>query len=135
MSVYRKNEDKTINTYGRRLLELTNACGLIFLNGRSGFDKRGSFTFCNHIGKATDDYMWDNVECTATDSCWEHVLNASNNVNFLSVFQLFTKSLHTSHNPKNIVNCNNVHIYTAVKHSVHGYFYCPKRHLPVLGYR
>ena len=58
MSSLRKNQDKTTNTYGTRLLELTNACGLIFLNGRKGDDKNiGAYTFYNHIGKATDDYM------------------------------------------------------------------------------
>ena len=68
MSIYRENEDRTINTYGRRLLELTNACGLIFLNGRSGFDKRGSFTFCNHKGRARDDNMLCNKNILASIS-------------------------------------------------------------------
>ena len=58
IACFRKNEDKSINTYGRKLLELTNACGLIFLNGRLKPDKgKGSFTFFNHIGKATNDYI------------------------------------------------------------------------------
>ena len=54
----RKNEDKSVNTYGRRLVDITKASGMIFLNGRKGSDReKGSFTFYNHIGKATNDYM------------------------------------------------------------------------------
>ena len=46
ISHVRKNEDKRSNAYVRRLLDVSKACGLIFLNGRKGSDKdKGSFTF------------------------------------------------------------------------------------------
>lgn len=58
ISLFRKSQDKSKNTYGSKLIELCRASGLIMLNGRKGEDRDiGKFTFHNHIGKAIDDYM------------------------------------------------------------------------------
>ena len=58
ISPIRMNEDKTTNTYGKRLIDICKASGLIFLNGRKGNDRlKGAYTFHNHIGKSTNDYM------------------------------------------------------------------------------
>ena len=58
MSVERVNKDKTTNGYGWKLLDLCNAVDLCMLNGRAFNDKgKGKFTFCNHRGKSTIDFV------------------------------------------------------------------------------
>ena len=57
MSVQRSNEDKHVNEYGHRLIDLCTSGDLICLNGRCGQDKDiGKFTFANKLGKSAIDF-------------------------------------------------------------------------------
>ena len=58
MSVSRVNSDKSTNDYGNRLINVTTAADLIFLNGRAFSDKGlGRKTFFNHRGESAIDYV------------------------------------------------------------------------------
>ena len=54
--VPRNSEDKTVNNFGRRLLNLCRATNLVILNGRTISDSAGSLTFQNHLGASVIDY-------------------------------------------------------------------------------
>ena len=57
ISVNRSNQDKTVNEYGLKLIDLCKMSDLIILNGRVGDDKDlGKFTYCNKRGKSVNDY-------------------------------------------------------------------------------
>ena len=61
MSVKRHNCDHSVNAYGRKLIELCQSADLAILNGRTGLDRGiGKFTFCNHKGPSTIDYVLSN---------------------------------------------------------------------------
>ena len=53
----RKSEDKHVNTFGRKLLELCRASGLRICNGRVNGDSNGKYTFYNHLGSSVIDYV------------------------------------------------------------------------------
>ena len=54
----RKNQDKNFNDYGFKLLSLCNTVDLCILNWRSFNDKGiGAYTFYNHQGKSTIDFV------------------------------------------------------------------------------
>ena len=56
MHVPRNSEDKTVNNFGRRLLNLCRATNLVILNGRTISDSARSLTFQNHLGASVIDY-------------------------------------------------------------------------------
>lgn len=59
----RKSEDKTVNEYGRRLLELCISTGLRIVNGRVGQDQgHGKFTCETSRGSSVVDYVVSSVE-------------------------------------------------------------------------
>ena len=58
MCVERVNGDSGTNEYGTRLVNLTTAADMLFLNGRAGSDKGvGRKTFFNHRGESAIDYV------------------------------------------------------------------------------
>ena len=58
MSVKRFNKDKATNEHGLELLSMCYASDMIIMNGRTGDDMGvGDFTFVNHRGTSTNDYV------------------------------------------------------------------------------
>ena len=58
MSLSRTNEDKHVNDYGTKLIQLCKSCDLAILNGRAGSDKgKGVTTFCGPRGESTVDFV------------------------------------------------------------------------------
>ena len=56
-SASRRSQDKDVNDFGRKLIDLCQASNLVILNGRVGDDKNeGKYTFFNHRGKSIVDY-------------------------------------------------------------------------------
>ena len=53
----RRSEDKLINTFGHRLLEMCGSLNLVILNGHSDGDKEGNFTNITHNGNSVVDYF------------------------------------------------------------------------------
>lgn len=53
----RKNQDKHINNYGRKLLELCKSSGLRIVNGRHPGDVPGDYTFFCSRGNSVIDYL------------------------------------------------------------------------------
>lgn len=53
----RRSEDKHVNNFGRKLLELCRASGLRICNGRVSEDTQGKYTFFNHLGSSVIDYV------------------------------------------------------------------------------
>jgi len=53
----RFNLDKTVDAYGRKLLDLCISTGLLIVNGRHSYDQNGEFTFCSDRGSSTVDYL------------------------------------------------------------------------------
>ena len=53
----RVSMDKTVNGFGRKLLQLCYDTGLVVANGRLGNDKSGNFTFCTTRGRSVNDYL------------------------------------------------------------------------------
>ena len=88
MSLIRISEDLHVNDYGRKLIELTHACDLIFLS-RMGYGN-GKVTFCGHQGQSVNDY----VMC-----CKKALINVSNfkvhDVNIFSDHCILSFSVET----------------------------------------
>ena len=55
MSIVRSNEDSTINSYGRQLIQLCKCSDLVILNGRTSGDREGKFTYIDKKGKSVID--------------------------------------------------------------------------------
>ena len=53
----RKNSDKFVNNFGRKLLDLCKSSGLRIVNGRHAGDKTGDFTFYCSRGNSVIDYL------------------------------------------------------------------------------
>ena len=53
----RRSEDKLINNFGHRLLEMCGSLNLVILNGFTDGDKEGSFTNITHNGNSVVDYF------------------------------------------------------------------------------
>ena len=49
--------DKTLNAYGRKLLQLCYDTDLTIANGRLGKDIQGKYTFCSSKGQSVNDYL------------------------------------------------------------------------------
>ena len=49
--------DHTVNSLGRKLLNMCKITGLLILNGRIHGDKTDKFTFCNQMGHSVIDYV------------------------------------------------------------------------------
>lgn len=56
ISTNRKSKDKTIDSRGRKLLEMVENYGGIILNGRLQSDEEGEFTYCGGKGSTVIDY-------------------------------------------------------------------------------
>lgn len=54
---YRPSQDKTLNTFGKTLLNLCGACDLTILNGCCPSDKQGQYTYICTNGSSTIDYF------------------------------------------------------------------------------
>lgn len=52
----RRSKDNTINTNGRKLLQIIEDIGGIVLNGRTTGDTEGNFSFCGIMGSSVIDY-------------------------------------------------------------------------------
>ena len=59
----RLNMDRTIDSYGRKLLDLCCNTGLLIVNGRLYNDRTGEFTCCSNNGLSTVDYLLTSYEC------------------------------------------------------------------------
>ena len=57
LSYTRCNQDKSVNEYGLKLIQLAKMSDLVILNGRSVDDKDGNITFCGHRGISAVDYF------------------------------------------------------------------------------
>ena len=55
--VHRCSQDKTLNSYGKKLLDLCSSFGLCMLNGISKGDEEGSFTYITDCGCSVNDYI------------------------------------------------------------------------------
>ena len=64
---YRQSEGKTVNDFGRLLLEMCAECDLRILNGACLGDKKGHFTFVCAAGCSTVDYYICSQEFTEYD--------------------------------------------------------------------
>ncbi|CAC5404997.1 unnamed protein product [Mytilus coruscus] len=53
----RRSMDKTVNAFGRKLLQMCFNTGLVVANGRLCNDKDGNFTFCTAKGRSVNDYL------------------------------------------------------------------------------
>ena len=53
----RKNEDKVIDSYGRKLINLCKTTDHAIANGRLCSDQNGNFTFCSIRGLSVTDYL------------------------------------------------------------------------------
>ena len=54
----RHNEDKMVNTQGKRVIEICKICNLRILNGRMGADSyRGIITCVTYNGQSVVDYV------------------------------------------------------------------------------
>ncbi|VDI46083.1 Hypothetical predicted protein [Mytilus galloprovincialis] len=53
----RSSMDKTVNAFGRKLLQMCFNTGLVVANGRLCNDKNGNFTFCTAKGRSVNDYL------------------------------------------------------------------------------
>ena len=62
ISEYRNSKDAKIDPKGRRLLNLIENIGGIFINGRLTSDKDGNYTFCGGQGKSIIDYCICSVD-------------------------------------------------------------------------
>ena len=58
----RMSMDHTVNSLGRKLLNMCTITGLLILNGRIHGDKTGKFTFCNQMGYSVIDYVFAKYE-------------------------------------------------------------------------
>ena len=102
MSVERVNQDKIVNEYGVKLLQLCNTCDLAILNGRAGEDKnKGLFTFCNHRGESTIDLvMCDKSLFNMIDKFKVHETNV------YSDHKIVSFCLHCVRTGPEVLNCN-----------------------------
>jgi hypothetical protein len=55
--VPRRSEDKILNSYGKKLLNLCSALGLIILNGVCNGDLEGRYTYISDSGNSVNDYF------------------------------------------------------------------------------
>ncbi len=63
VAIARSSEDRSVNEYGRRLLELCISTGLRIVNGRLGQDQgHGKFTCVTSRGSSVVDYVLSSVE-------------------------------------------------------------------------
>ena len=53
----RHSRDRTINSFGRKLIQLCQNTGLTTANGWLGNDTEGKFTFCTMRGSSVNDYL------------------------------------------------------------------------------
>ena len=53
----RKNEDKVIDSHGRKLIDLCKTTDHAIVNGRLCNDQNGNFTFCSTRGLSVTDYL------------------------------------------------------------------------------
>ena len=58
--IERNSKDKTVNQYGKKLIEVCKHCNIIILNGRSESDQKGECT-CKNISVV--DYCISNINC------------------------------------------------------------------------
>ena len=52
-----KNEDKVIDSHGRKLIDLCKTTDHAIVNGRLSNDQNGNFTFCSTRGLSVTDYL------------------------------------------------------------------------------
>ena len=52
-----QNEDKVIDSYGRKLIDLFKTTDHAIVNGRLCNDQNGNFTFCSTRGLSVTDYL------------------------------------------------------------------------------
>jgi len=62
----RKSKDKTVNNFGRKLLDFCKTTGMRVLNGRTKGDEEGNFTFISHTGKSVVDHALSSVQFLCT---------------------------------------------------------------------
>ena len=112
MSLYRTNNDKVVNDYGYKLIDMCNECDLVILNGRAGNDKgQGHTTFCGPKGQSTVDFVL----------CDKHVLyyykdfDISDHVSFSDHKMLYFKM-------KAFININNFNLRDDISNSESNYY-------------
>lgn len=61
ISCVRNSKDKTVNSRGKKLLNIMDHHNFILLNGRSLSDSNGNFTYFDTQGKSVNDLIWTNL--------------------------------------------------------------------------
>ena len=121
VSNLRSSKDKTINSQGKKLLDVFDTIGGIVLNGRSADDAQGDFTFCGAMENSVIDYcvcsysvlQYVDSFSVATKPFSDHMplvlklnvpINICNNENFTSFVKLHWNEKFALQYRQNMVN-------------------------------